>query len=106
MLQYDTRHVGYEVEEQFPSCTTVNMEKCKDVTIGLITENKCEVWPVQQCSVENRTVTHSQPRTECRKEPRELCAPGDCPLVEVTDNSPLRYPFKPVCRVPGSVLTR
>ena len=79
----DTKQVEYEAEEQLPSCTTVNMEKCKDVTIGLITENKCEVWPVQQCSVENRTVTHSQPRTECRKEPRELCAPGDCPLVEV-----------------------
>ena len=90
----DTKQVGYEVEEQFPTCTTVKMEK------------NGEVWPVQQCSVENRTVTHSNPRTECRKEPRELCAPGDCPLVEVTDNSPLRYPFKPVCRVPGSVLTR
>ena len=79
----DTKQVGYEVEEQFPNCTTVNMEKCEDVTIGLITENRCEVWPVQQCSVENRTVTHSNPKTECRKEPRELCAPGDCPLVEV-----------------------
>jgi len=78
----DTKQVGYEVEEQFPNCVTVNMEKCKDVTIGLVTENKCEVWPVQQCEVENRTVTHTQPRTDCRKEPRELCAPGDCPLEE------------------------
>ena len=80
----DTKQVGYEVEEQFPNCVTVNMEKCKDVTIGLVTENKCEVWPVQQCEVENRTVTHTQPRTDCRKEPRELCAPGDCPLEEVS----------------------
>ena len=80
----DTKQVGYEVEEQFPNCVTVNMEKCKDVTIGLVTENKCEVWPVQQCQVENRTVTHTQPRTDCRKEPRELCAPGDCPLEEVS----------------------
>ena len=67
----DTKQETYEVEEQFPNCTTVNMEK------------KGEVWPVQQCSVETRRVTHSNPRTECRKEPRELCAPGDCPLVEV-----------------------
>ena len=67
----DTKQESYEVEEQFPNCTTVNMEK------------NGEVWPVQQCSVETRRVTHSNPRTECRKEPRELCAPGDCPLVEV-----------------------
>ena len=78
-----TKRVGYEVEEQFPVCTTVNMTKCQDVTLGLITEQECEVWPVQQCEVEDRKVTHTQPRTECRKEPRELCAPGDCPLVEV-----------------------
>ena len=64
-------------------CTTVNMTKCQDVTLGLTTEQECEVWPVQQCEVEDRKVTHTQPRTECRKEPRELCAPGDCPLVEV-----------------------
>ena len=31
----DTKQVGYEVEEQFPNCTTVNMEK------------NGEVWPVQ-----------------------------------------------------------
>ena len=28
----DTKQVGYEVEEQFPTCTTVNTEKCEDVT--------------------------------------------------------------------------
>ena len=67
----DTKQVGSEVEEQFPNCTTVTMEK------------DGEVRPVQQCSVETRTVTHSNPRTECRKEPKELCAPGDCPLIEV-----------------------
>ena len=60
-----------EVEEQFPNCTTVNIKK------------NGEVWPVQQCSVETRTVTRSVPRTGCRKEPRELCAPGDCPIIEV-----------------------
>ena len=80
-----TRQEGTEVEEQFPVCTTVNMTQCEDVTLGLTTEQECEVWPVQQCEVEDRKVTHTQPRTECRKEPRELCAPGDCPLVEVVN---------------------
>ena len=42
VLHSDTRHVGYEVEEDFPSCTTVNMEKCKDVTVGLKTEKRCK----------------------------------------------------------------
>ena len=79
----DTRQEEYQVEEQFPNCQTVNMEKCEDVTLGLKTEEKCVTWPTQQCTVETRTVTHSHPQTDCRKEPRELCAPGDCPLVEV-----------------------
>ena len=75
----DTRQVGYEVEEDFPNCTTVNMEKCEDVTVGLKTEQRCEVWPTQRCSVDTRTVQHSSPSTQCRKEPRSLCSPGDCP---------------------------
>ena len=72
----DTRKVQYEVEEDFPTCRTVNMEKCEEV-------NKCEVWPVQQCSVETRTVSHSKPETQCRKEPRDICVPSGCPMVEV-----------------------
>jgi len=75
----DTRQVGYEVEEDFPNCTTVNMEKCEDVTIGLKTERRCEVWPTQRCSVDTKKVQHSSPNTQCRKEPRTLCSPGDCP---------------------------
>ena len=75
----DTRQVGYEVEEDFPNCSTVNMEKCEDVTIGLKTETRCEVWPTQRCSVDTKKVQHSSPNTQCRKEPRTLCSPGDCP---------------------------
>merc|ERR1711992_390470 len=75
----DTRQVGYEVEEDFPNCTTVNMEKCEDVTVGLKTERRCEVWPTQRCSVDTKTVQHTSPTTQCRKEPRTLCTPGDCP---------------------------
>ena len=74
-----TRQVGYEVEEDFPNCSTVNMEKCEDVTIGLKTETRCEVWPTQRCSVDTKKVQHSSPKTQCRKEPRTLCSPGDCP---------------------------
>ena len=78
----DTKQVPYEVTDQFPVCTTVNMTKCGDVTTGLLTEERCVVWPTQQCTVETRTVNHTNSETECRKEPRELCAPGDCPLVQ------------------------
>ena len=85
----DTRQVGYEVEEDFPNCSTVNMEKCEDVTVGLKTEQRCEVWPTQRCSVETKTVQHSSPNTQCRKEPRTLCTPGDCPhkTVRITISS-------------------
>ena len=82
-----TRREEYEVEEQFPNCQTVNMKKCEPVTLGLKTEEKCVIWPTQQCTVENKTVTHSHPQTDCRKEPRELCAPGDCPLKDVQNMS-------------------
>ena len=78
----DTRQVGYEVEEDFPNCTTVNMEKCEDVTVGLKTERKCEVWPTQRCTVDTKKVQHSSPNTECRKEPRKMCAPPGCTLVQ------------------------
>merc|ERR1712241_418380 len=57
------------------------MEKCQDVTVGLITESKCEVWPTQRCSVDTRKVNHTTPRSECRKEPRRLCAPPGCSLM-------------------------
>ena len=82
MLYSATRHVGYEVEEDFPSCTTVNMEKCRDVRIGLKTEQRCEVWPTQRCSVDTRTVNHTSPSTQCRKEPRQICAPAGCTMVQ------------------------
>ena len=78
----DTRQVGYEVEEDFPNCSTVNMEKCEDVTVGLKTERRCEIWPTQRCSVETRKVNHTSPSTECRKEPRKMCAPPGCTLVQ------------------------
>ena len=77
-----TRQVGYEVEEDFPNCSTVNMEKCEDVTVGLKTEQKCEIWPTQRCSVESRRVNHTSPSTQCRKEPRQMCAPPGCSLVQ------------------------
>ena len=77
-----TRQVGYEVEEDFPNCSTVNMEKCEDVTVGLKTERRCSVWPTQRCSVESRTVNHTSPSTQCRKEPRRMCAPPGCTMVQ------------------------
>ena len=83
----DTRQETYDVDEQFPECSTVNMTKCEPVVTGLITEEKCVVWPTQQCTVETRSVTHSNPKTLCRKEGRELCAPGDCAMVEVETQS-------------------
>ena len=83
----DTRQETYDVEEQFPDCSTVNMTKCEPVVTGLISEEKCVVWPTQQCTVKTHSVTHSNPKTVCRKEPRELCAPGDCAMVKVQSQS-------------------
>ena len=42
------------------------------------------MWPTQRCSVDTKTVQHTSPTTQCRKEPRTLCTPGDCPHKTVS----------------------
>lgn len=61
--------------EQVPACTTVNMTKCRPETTGLITEEKCEVWPVQRCEVQERNVVKTTPETKCQKVGRKMCPP-------------------------------
>ena len=44
---------------------------------------KCDEWPVQKCTAEKKTVLKYTPETSCNPEPRELCYPSECQLVQV-----------------------
>lgn len=41
-------------------------------------EQKCERWPVQKCTIEQRFVTKYSPETSCGQVSRKLCAPKKC----------------------------
>ena len=46
-------------------------------------KEECDTWPVQQCNMEQKLVQKYTPETSCQQEPREMCAPSNCQLVEV-----------------------
>jgi len=43
---------------------------------------ECEDWPVQKCTLEKKTVTKSNPITDCRKVSKQICAPDNCQFVK------------------------
>ena len=45
---------------------------------GLLTEKKCDRWPVKKCSLDKAQVQKYTPETKCEKIPREMCAPAGC----------------------------
>ena len=60
--------------------------------LGLKTEEKCDKWPVNKCSIEKATVRKYTPETKCEKIPRKLCAPDKCGYRQVqTMNNLLEY---------------
>ena len=54
------------------------------ILIGFLVKEECDTWPVQQCSMEKKLVQKYTPETSCQQEPREMCAPTGCQLVEVS----------------------
>jgi len=81
-----TYHV-HEVEEDQPNCNIQMMEKCRDITIGYTTEQKCDKWPQQVCTLEKVMSKSTTPETKCEKRPREICGPGPCPMVKSKTSS-------------------
>ena len=73
----------HQVEDDVVSCETVVEEKCEDETSGYTTNTKCSKWPREVCSVRRAVVRKVSPLTQCRKEPRQFCAPAGCGFSEV-----------------------
>ena len=71
------------MEDDIVSCETVVEEKCEDETSGYTTNTKCSKWPREVCSVRRAVVRKVSPLTQCRKEPRQFCAPAGCGFSEV-----------------------
>ena len=68
------------------NCRTENVEMCKDVTNGFITEKKCELWPQEKCKVTQQAVQKYSPKVQCKKIPRDICTAG-CAVLEVKEKN-------------------
>ena len=83
----ETHQDAHDVEDDVVNCKTVDKEMCKIVTTGSLEEERCEVWPQEQCEVKKQVVRKFSPRVECEKVGREMCTAG-CSIKEA----------EPVCR--------
>ena len=75
--------ISMQVEEDVPVCKTVVEELCEDAEEGYLTQQKCDQWPREVCTVETRTVNKSSPHTGCDKTPKLLCLAAGCGIKEV-----------------------
>ena len=78
----ETSQEAHDVEDDVVNCKTVNQEMYKIVNNGFLEEEKCGLWPQEQCEVTKQTVSKNSPKVECKKIPREICTAG-CAVTEV-----------------------
>ena len=81
----ETAQEVHEVVDDVVNCRTENVEMCKDVTNGFITEKKCELWPQEKCKVTQQAVQKYSPKVQCKKIPRDICTAG-CAVLEVKES--------------------
>jgi len=73
-----TKQIPHQVEDDVPSCVTVQQEMCREEVVGYTSSQVCEDWPHEECSITKVAVTKYTPMTGCEKVPTELCAPQGC----------------------------
>ena len=78
----ETAQEVHDVVDDVVNCRTENVEMCKPMTNGFITEEKCELWPQEKCEVTQQAVKKYSPKVQCKKLPREICSAG-CAIKEV-----------------------
>ena len=94
----ETSQEVHDVVDDVVNCRTENVEMCKTVTTGFITEDQCELWPREKCEVTQQTVKKHSPKVQCKKLPREICSAG-CAVKEVSPIQFLTPSFVPACVV-------
>jgi len=77
-----TKQIPHQVEDDVPECKTVHQQMCRDEVVGYTTNQVCEDWPHEECSIVKKAVTKYTPMTGCEKVPTELCAPKGCGFKE------------------------
>jgi len=80
--QCSTVQIVHEVEDDIANCETIEEEQCKEVADGFRTQAKCDVWPVEKCTIEKKKVKKYTPETSCEKVPQEACSPPGCGIKE------------------------
>jgi len=77
-----TRQIVHNVTDDIANCKTVEERKCKEVNEGYKTVEKCDIWPKEECVLEQKAVLKYTPHTSCQKVPREMCYNKDCGVKE------------------------
>ena len=54
-----TDQLLFQVEDDVAECVTVQDRMCKEETSGYTTQEKCEDWPRQECTVVKKKVSQS-----------------------------------------------
>ena len=85
-----TKQEVHDVTDDVVSCETIVEEKCEEESSGYTNNTKCSQWPREVCRVSRAVVRKFSPLTECRKQPRQLCAPAGCGFTEVRRESRLQ----------------
>jgi len=80
-----TRQIVHNVTDDVANCKTVEEKKCKEVNEGYKTVEKCDVWPKEECVLEQKAVLKYTPHTSCQKVPREMCYNKKCGVKECQD---------------------
>ena len=63
-------------------CETVQKQVCKIVRNGERTQQDCEEFPHEKCSVSQQSVEKQSPKVTCNRIKKEMCSDG-CAIKEV-----------------------
>ncbi|CAB4066065.1 unnamed protein product [Lepeophtheirus salmonis] len=66
----ETKYKTYELEQDEPDCKMVEELRCQNRNV--------KKWPVQKCDLVKKNVKKVHPESECKKVPRQVCAPSNC----------------------------
>ena len=76
----ETRLEVHEVDDDIVNCRNEFETSCEDVTQGYSTTTECKKWPKVKCDKKTEKTRKTNPITECRTVPTQVCGPEGCIL--------------------------